>query len=159
MKTTGSQLIWKRKFEHKLKVIHTDVNSNVIFIFMRNYIYQCIKLTLPFSCIFLKIKMRCSLAAISPVSSLAALSSNQQFNRTTSYTHSDVLIQLIKSSIISFCLPFSETFLFSLLPSFPVLSPYRHFISHHSALSCSSLFLHLYLSIVFISMSFREPQR
>lgn len=85
--------------------------------------------------------MRCSLAAISPASSLPALSSNQQFvNRTAPYLRRDVLIQLIKTSVVSFCLSFSETFLFSLLPSFPILSPYQHLILHHSALSCPSFF-------------------
>lgn len=49
------QLIPKNTLEHKFKVIYVNVNSNVIFIFMRNYIPECLKLTLPFSHILLKL--------------------------------------------------------------------------------------------------------
>lgn len=33
-----SQLTLKNKFEHKPRVIYSDINSKVIFIYMRNYI-------------------------------------------------------------------------------------------------------------------------
>lgn len=89
-------------------------------------------LTLPFSHLFWKTKMKCSLASISPASKLAALSSNQQFvNRTVSYIHRHLLIQLVRTSIISFCSSFSETYFFT-LSFFPYSLSIR--TSHSSSL-------------------------